>query len=114
MALAELLAELDELVSSATAAFEASGDAESLEQIRVEFLGAKNGRLKRAQKDSRKPKLRQKPKPHTKQRQNRAAIVCLPFLQEEAGLCRERLRSNRIRPVRECWRPAKPVCPGCH
>ncbi len=51
MALAELLAELDELVSSATAAFEASGDAESLEQIRVEFLGAKNGRLKRAQKD---------------------------------------------------------------
>jgi phenylalanyl-tRNA synthetase alpha chain len=50
MALAELLAELDELVNSATAAFEASGDAQSLEQIRVEFLGAKNGRLKRAQK----------------------------------------------------------------
>jgi phenylalanyl-tRNA synthetase alpha chain len=50
MALAELLAELDELVNSATAAFEASGDTESLEQIRVEFLGAKNGRLKSAQK----------------------------------------------------------------
>jgi phenylalanyl-tRNA synthetase alpha chain len=50
MALDELLAELDELVTSATTAFESSGDAESLEQVRVEFLGAKNGRLKRAQK----------------------------------------------------------------
>jgi phenylalanyl-tRNA synthetase alpha chain len=50
MALDQLLADLEELVNAATAAFQASSDAESLEQVRVEFLGAKNGRLKRAQK----------------------------------------------------------------
>ena len=50
MALAEFLKELDDLATEATAAFETAGDAEALEAARVEFLGAKSGRLKNAQK----------------------------------------------------------------
>ena len=50
MALAEFLAELDELVRQANAQFEAAGDDAALEAARIEFLGAKSGRLKAAQK----------------------------------------------------------------
>ncbi|MGE0756555.1 MAG: phenylalanine--tRNA ligase subunit alpha, partial [Pirellulaceae bacterium] len=50
MALAEFLQELDELVAAAQQAFDAAADAASLEAARVEFLGAKNGRLKSVQK----------------------------------------------------------------
>jgi phenylalanyl-tRNA synthetase alpha chain len=50
MALADFLAELDELVRGATAAFEAAADADALEEARVAFLGAKSGRIKDAQK----------------------------------------------------------------
>jgi phenylalanyl-tRNA synthetase alpha chain len=50
MALADYLAELDSLAHEATTAFAAAGDAAALEEARVEFLGAKNGRLKAAQK----------------------------------------------------------------
>jgi len=50
MALAEFLAELDELVRQASAQFEAAGDETALEAARIEFLGAKSGRLKAAQK----------------------------------------------------------------
>ena len=50
MVLAEFLAELDQLALEAAAAFEAAGDADALEAARVEFLGAKSGRLKAVQK----------------------------------------------------------------
>jgi phenylalanyl-tRNA synthetase alpha chain len=50
MALAEFFGELDELVRQATARFEAASDAASVEAARVEFLGAKSGRLKDVQK----------------------------------------------------------------
>ncbi|NLE38322.1 MAG: phenylalanine--tRNA ligase subunit alpha [Pirellulaceae bacterium] len=50
MALTEFLDELDDLLQRATAAFNAAGDAETLEAARVEFLGAKSGRLKDVQK----------------------------------------------------------------
>ncbi len=50
MALAEYLSELDALLGEATAAFGAAGGAAALEAARVEFLGAKNGRLKAVQK----------------------------------------------------------------
>jgi phenylalanyl-tRNA synthetase alpha chain len=50
MALADFLTELDGLVREATAAFEAAGDAAALEAARIEFLGAKSGRLKAVQK----------------------------------------------------------------
>ncbi len=50
MALSEFLQELDELAGSARAAFDAVGDAAALEAARVEFVGAKKGRLKAVQK----------------------------------------------------------------
>ncbi|HBO44587.1 MAG TPA: phenylalanine--tRNA ligase subunit alpha [Planctomycetaceae bacterium] len=50
MALMEFLKQLDDLLEQATAAFAAAGDAESLEAARIEFLGAKSGRLKDVQK----------------------------------------------------------------
>jgi phenylalanyl-tRNA synthetase alpha chain len=50
MALQEFLSELDELAAAGKAAFESAGDAAAVESARVEFLGAKSGRLKAAQK----------------------------------------------------------------
>ncbi len=50
MALSEFLAELDNLAADAARAFAAAGDAAALEAARVEFLGAKSGRLKAVQK----------------------------------------------------------------
>ena len=50
MALQEFVAELDNLCSSASKAFENATSEEQLEEFRVEFLGAKNGKLKSAQK----------------------------------------------------------------
>ncbi len=50
MALAEFLSELDSLASDAVAAFTAAADAAALEAARIEFLGAKSGRLKAVQK----------------------------------------------------------------
>ncbi len=50
MGVSEFLAELDQLVAEATTAFEAAGDETALEEARIEFLGAKSGRLKTVQK----------------------------------------------------------------
>jgi len=50
VALAEFLAELDQLQADAESAFQAATDAEALEAARIEFLGAKSGRLKAVQK----------------------------------------------------------------
>ena len=50
MALADFLAELDDLTASATQAFDSAADADALEAARIEFLGAKSGRMKAAQK----------------------------------------------------------------
>ena len=50
MALAEFLADLDRLAADAESAFAAAGDDTSLEAARIEFLGAKNGHLKLAQR----------------------------------------------------------------
>lgn len=50
MALALFLEELEELLKAARSAFAAASDAASLETARVEFLGAKSGRLKSVQK----------------------------------------------------------------
>jgi phenylalanyl-tRNA synthetase alpha chain len=50
MALAEFLTQLDELVAAATAAFDAAADGASLEATRIEFVGAKKGRMKAIQK----------------------------------------------------------------
>ena len=50
MALQDFLSELDQLVAAATSALNAATDRDSLEQARIEFLGAKSGKLKAAQK----------------------------------------------------------------
>ena len=50
MALPEFLAELDDLAHAAVAALAAAADAAAVEAARIEFLGAKSGRLKAVQK----------------------------------------------------------------
>jgi phenylalanyl-tRNA synthetase alpha chain len=50
MALAEFLQQLDDLGSAAEQTFGSADDAESVEAARVEYLGAKQGRLKAVQK----------------------------------------------------------------
>ena len=49
MSLPEFLAALDELAQAASAAFEAADEAADVEAARVEFLGAKSGRMKSVQ-----------------------------------------------------------------
>ncbi len=61
MALAEFLAELDELACEAVAAFETAGDADALEAVRIKFLGAKSGRLRAVQKGLAKVDKADKP-----------------------------------------------------
>ncbi len=74
MALADFLAELDELQSAATAAFNAAGDAEAFEAARIEFLGAKNGRLKAVQKGLGKVDKADKPAAGKRFQEVKAAI----------------------------------------
>ncbi|HVC94721.1 MAG TPA: phenylalanine--tRNA ligase subunit alpha [Pirellulales bacterium] len=50
MALTDFLAELDDLLKGAKSAFDEAADAAALEAARIEFLGAKSGQLKSAQK----------------------------------------------------------------
>ncbi len=50
MALADFVGELDALLREATSAFTSAADKSALEAARIEFLGAKSGRLKDAQK----------------------------------------------------------------
>ncbi len=50
MALAEFLAELDELSRCALDAFQSAGDPAALEAARIDFLGQKSGRIKTVQK----------------------------------------------------------------
>ena len=50
MALAEYLTELETLLTDAQSAFAAAKSPDALEAARIEFLGAKSGRLKSAQK----------------------------------------------------------------
>ena len=50
MALQEFLDQLDQLVSEAETNFGAAESTDALEEARIEFLGAKNGKLKAVQK----------------------------------------------------------------
>jgi phenylalanyl-tRNA synthetase alpha chain len=50
MALAQFLKQLDDLSASALQAFNSAADEQALEEARVEYLGAKSGRLKATQK----------------------------------------------------------------
>ncbi|MEM9351378.1 MAG: phenylalanine--tRNA ligase subunit alpha [Planctomycetota bacterium] len=61
MALAEFLAELESLAADAEGAFAAAANIDALEEARVEFLGAKAGRLKAVQKGMGKVDKADKP-----------------------------------------------------
>ncbi len=50
MPLNDFIDQLQQLVEGAQSAFSAAGDTETLENARVEYLGAKNGKLKTVQK----------------------------------------------------------------
>lgn len=50
MPLADFIAELDQMLTAAEQSFAAAADKASLEAARIEFLGAKSGRLKDVQK----------------------------------------------------------------
>ncbi|MEO8495613.1 MAG: phenylalanine--tRNA ligase subunit alpha [Planctomycetota bacterium] len=50
MALADFLQQLDQLAAEAVAAFDSAGDADAFEAARIEFVGAKSGKLTAAQK----------------------------------------------------------------
>src|SRR5687768_2284913 len=50
MTLDEFLAQVEELLAQAKHSFASAADADAVEAARVEFLGAKSGRLKNAQK----------------------------------------------------------------
>ena len=50
MPLSEFVDQLQQLVDNAVSAFDAAADADALEEVRVEFLGAKKGKLKSVQK----------------------------------------------------------------
>ena len=50
MALADFISDLDQLLEDAQSQFGAAQDLDALEAARIEFLGAKSGRLKAAQK----------------------------------------------------------------
>ena len=51
MPIEQFVNDLDELANSAAEAFDAAADASQLDEARVEFLGAKKGRLKAASKN---------------------------------------------------------------
>ncbi len=61
MALQDFIAELDALAVDAEQAFAGAADADALEAARVEFLGAKAGRLKAVQKGMGKVDKADKP-----------------------------------------------------
>jgi len=61
VALAQLLASLDVLAQEAQSAFESADSADALEAARVEFLGAKGGRLRQLQKGLGKVEKADKP-----------------------------------------------------
>ena len=61
MALSDFVAELDQLAAQAQEAFDAASSQETLEAARIEFLGAKSGRLKATQKQMGKVDKADKP-----------------------------------------------------
>ncbi len=61
MALADFLAELEQLASEAEAAFAQAADPAALESARVEFVGAKKGRLKQVQQGMRSVEAADRP-----------------------------------------------------
>lgn len=75
MALQEFVSELENLCNSASEAFDQATTPEELEEFRVEFLGAKNGKLKSAQKLMGSVDKTDKPTAGQKLNQSKQAIL---------------------------------------
>lgn len=74
MALADFVDELDQLSKQAAEAFSNAADVESLEAARIEFLGAKSGRLKATQKQMGKVDKADRPEAGKRLNQVKQAI----------------------------------------
>ena len=74
MALADFVNELDQLSQQASEAFTAAADVEALEAARIEFLGAKSGRLKATQKQMGKVDKSDRPEAGKRLNQVKQAI----------------------------------------
>jgi phenylalanyl-tRNA synthetase alpha chain len=86
VALADFLAELDALEAAAKAAFASAHDPAALEAARVEFLGAKSGRLKAVQKGLGTVDKADKPQAGQRFNDVKAAIEAVfQTAQEQAG-----------------------------
>jgi len=88
MALAEFLAELEQFQADAAQAFASAADADALEAARIEFLGAKSGRLKTVQNNSARYPVPTNPQPanaSTKSRPPSKALSPQPAERIAAG-----------------------------
>lgn len=88
MPLQEFLDRLDQLGQSASDAFSVATDGEALESARIEFLGAKNGRLKEVQKSL--GQIEKSDKPAAGQRLNQIK----QSIQDSFDLAKARLESG--------------------
>jgi len=103
MPLAEFLDDLDQLQREACAQFDAAADAEALEAARIEFLGAKSGRLKAVQKGLGRVEKADKPTAGKQFNQTKQAIEAA-F--EQAA---ERIKRPAVEAQAE---PSDPTLPG--
>ncbi len=105
MALADFVAELDALADAAQQAFASVADAAALEEARVEFTGAKAGKLKAAQQGLGKVDKADKPAAGKKFNEVKTAV--------EAALeaAQERLAGSAKTQSREAFDPTLPGRP---
>jgi len=105
MALADFVAELDALSDAAQQAFAAVADAAALEEARVEFTGAKAGKLKAAQQGLGKVDKADKPAAGKKFNEVKTAV--------EAALeaAQQRLAGSAKTQAREAFDPTLPGRP---
>ncbi len=94
----DFLNQLESLAADAETAFNAAGDDEQLEQARVEFLGARQGRLKSVQKNMGKVAGEDKPAAGKKLNEVKNAIqAAFEQAQEKlAGAAAERVRDPQF------------------
>jgi phenylalanyl-tRNA synthetase alpha chain len=106
MALNDFLAELDTLAEDAETAFDAAQDAAAMEAARIEFLGAKSGRLKSVQKGLGQVDKADRPAAGKRFNEVKQAIEAA-FETATAPL------ASRVRPEAEA-RQFDPTVPGAH
>ena len=106
MALAEFIEQLEELAASATAAFDAAGDTAELESARVEYLGAKKGRLKAVQKQIGQVGVEERPAAGKKLNEAKRRI------EEAFAAAQERLGGGGAAAPASAARQFDPTLPG--